>query len=138
MIDHNVMRLHVAVHDALAVAVVEGLEELVNVVADVDVDKLGVEGSEVGVVDKLEDERWGFALRVPNHVEQGDDVGAACQVLQDLDLALDLLLFYGLEHLDDAFLIVDDVYSLEDLRVLAAAWGGGSVGGQRIVVWKEG
>jgi hypothetical protein len=42
MIDHNVMRLDVAVHDALAVAVVEGLEEFVDVVSHVEVRELGV------------------------------------------------------------------------------------------------
>lgn len=115
MIDHNVMRLHVAVHDALAMAVVEGLEKLKDVVADVDVDELGVQGAEVGVVDVFEDERGRLALRIPDNVEQGDNVGPASQVLQDLDLALYLLLLNGLEDLDDAFLVVNDVDALEDL-----------------------
>ena len=127
MIDHNVMRLHVAVHDALAVAVVEGLEQLEDVVTDVDVVELGVEGAEVGVIDELKDERGRLALRVADDVEQGDDVGPAGEVLQNLDLALYLLLLDGLEDLDDAFLVVDDIDALEDLGVLSAAWGG-SVG----------
>jgi hypothetical protein len=121
MIDHNVMRLHVAVHDALAVAVVKGLEKLKDVVADVDIDELGVQGAEVGVVDVFEDERGCLALRIPDNVEQGDNVGPAGQVLQDLDLALYLLLLDGLEDLDDAFLVVNDVDALEDLGVFAAA-----------------
>ena len=56
MIDHNVMRLHIAVHNALAVAEVEGLEELEDVVPHVDVVEFGVEAPEVGIVDVLEDE----------------------------------------------------------------------------------
>lgn len=115
------MGLHVAVHDALAVAEVEGLEQLVDVVADVDVVELGVQGAEVCVVDVLEDERGRLALRIPDHIEQGDDVGPAGQVLQDLDLALDLLLLDRLEHLDDALLVVDHIDAFKHLRVLAAA-----------------
>lgn len=64
-------------------------------------------------------------LGIPDDIEQGDDVRAAGQILQDLDLSLDFLLLDGLENLDDAFLVVDDVDALEDLRVLAAAWWAG-------------
>jgi len=118
------MRLHVAVHDAFAVAVVEGLEQLKDVVAHIDVVELGVQAAEVGVVDVLEDERRRLALRVADDVEEGDDIGAAGEVLQDLDLSLDLLLLDGLENLDDAFLVVDDVDALKDFRVFSSAWLG--------------
>lgn len=125
------MRLHVAVHDAFAVAVVEGLEQLKDVVADVDVVELGVQAAEVGVVDVLEDERGRLALRVADDVEEGDDVGAAGEVLQDLDLALDLLLLDGLEDLDDAFLVVDDVDAFKDFGVFSSAWLGSGQSGAR-------
>ena len=62
MIDHNVMRFYVSVHDALAVAVVERLEELIDVVAHIDIVELGVEAPEVGVVDVLKDQRRGLTL----------------------------------------------------------------------------
>jgi hypothetical protein len=64
MIDHNVMRLDITVHDAFAVAVIEGLEQLQNVVAHVVVLELGVQTPEVGVVDIFEDQRGRFALCV--------------------------------------------------------------------------
>lgn len=67
MIDHNVMRFYVSVHDSLAVAVIECLEELVDVVSYVDVIELGVEASEVGVVNILEDQRWRLALYNSQH-----------------------------------------------------------------------
>ena len=76
---------------------------------------------EVGVVHVLEDESRRSRDGVLDDALQGDDVGAAAQVLQDLDLALDLLLLDGLQCFDDALLVVGDVDGLEDLAVLAAA-----------------
>lgn len=49
-------------HDALAVAEVEGFQELENVETDIDVVEFGVEASEIGVVDMLEDEGWRLTL----------------------------------------------------------------------------
>lgn len=62
MIDHNVMRFDVSVHDALAVAEIESFEKLEDVVAYINVVELGVEAPEVRVVHVLEDERRSLAL----------------------------------------------------------------------------
>lgn len=35
--------------------------------------------------------------------------------MQDFDFSLDLLFLHGLEDLDDALIIVDNVYALKDL-----------------------
>lgn len=66
MIDHNVVRFHIPVHNTLAVAKVKRFEELVDVVAHVIVAKLGIESAEVGVVDILEDQ--GRSLTLPRTV----------------------------------------------------------------------
>lgn len=63
MIDHNVMRLDVSVRDTLAMTVVESLEQLEDVVANINVVELGVQAPEVGVVDILKDEGGSFALQ---------------------------------------------------------------------------
>jgi hypothetical protein len=55
MIDHNVMRFHISVHDALAMAVVESLEQLKNIVPDIDIVEFGIQTSEVGIIDVFED-----------------------------------------------------------------------------------
>ena len=120
MIDHNVMRLDVAVHDAFAVAEVQCFEQLVDVVAHVVILEFGVERSEVDVVHVFEYETGCLGLAVSDDIEESHDVGTAGQVLQDLDLSLDLLLLDGLEHFDDAFLVVDDIDALKDLGVLSA------------------
>jgi hypothetical protein len=55
MVDHNVMRLHVPVHNALAVTKIQRLEQLKDVISDIVVVEFGVEASEVRVVHVLED-----------------------------------------------------------------------------------
>ena len=119
MIDHDVMGLDISVHDSLAVAKVQGLQQLEDVEANIVVGKPRVEGAEVGVVDIFKDQTRRFALTVPDHIQQSDHVGTACQVLQDFDFSLDLLLLDRLEDLDDTFLVVDDVDAFEDFRVLS-------------------
>ena len=88
MIDHDVVGFHVSMHDALAMAEIQGLsfhrisrgegrresvpvssladgylEQFIDIVANVVVGELGVEASKVSVVDVLEDQRGCLALR---------------------------------------------------------------------------
>jgi hypothetical protein len=81
VVDHNVVRLDISMHDSLAVAEVECLEQLKDVISDIVVDESRVQRSEVCVVDILEDEAGGFALAISHHVQKGDDVGASGQIL---------------------------------------------------------
>lgn len=62
MVDHNVMRLYVSVHNSFAMAVIQTFEQLVDVVSNIDIVELGVETPEVCVVDIFEDERRSFTL----------------------------------------------------------------------------
>lgn len=59
-------------------------------------------------------------LVVAHHIQKRNNVGPARQVLQDLDLALYLLLLDRLQDLNDALLVVDYVDAFEHLRVLSA------------------
>lgn len=63
MIDHNVMRFDVSVHDAFAVAEVQGLEEFVDVKSNIEIVELGIEAPEIDIVDILENERRGLTLQ---------------------------------------------------------------------------
>ena len=62
MVDHNVVRFNVSVHDTLAMAKVQPLEQLVDVVPYVNVVKLGVQAPKICIVDMLEDQRRCLAL----------------------------------------------------------------------------
>lgn len=63
-------------------------------------------------------------LRVADDVVQHDNVLASGEVLQDLDLALDLLLLDGFQDLDDAFLFADEVDAFKHFRVLFSRFPG--------------
>lgn len=67
VVDHDVVRLDIAVHDALGVTEIKRLQQLIYVVAHVVIGEFGVEVAEVGVVDVLEDEGGSLAL-VGGHV----------------------------------------------------------------------
>jgi nitrous oxidase accessory protein NosD len=90
------MRLNISMHNTLAVAEVQSLEELKDVEPDIDVIELRVEASEIGIVDVLENEGRRLTLRIPNNVEQGNNIRTSGQILEDLNLALDLLLLHRL------------------------------------------
>lgn len=62
MVDHNVVRLDVSVHDAFTVAVVKRLQQLKDVVTNIDVVEFRVQAPEIGIVDIFEDQGRGFTL----------------------------------------------------------------------------
>jgi hypothetical protein len=63
----------------------------------------------------------GIYLGVANDIKEGDDVGAAGQVLENLDFTLDFLLFDGFENLDAAFFTLDEVNALKHLGIFTAS-----------------
>jgi L-lactate utilization protein LutC len=119
MINHDIVGLHIPMHDTLAVAEVQGLEQFENVETNIVIGEAGVQCAEVGVVDSLEDQTRSLALVVANNIQQCHNIGPTSEILQNLDLTLDLLLLDRLENLDNAFLVVDDVDAFENLRVLS-------------------
>ena len=62
MIDHNVMRFHISVHNALAVAEIQGLQKLKDVIPDIEICEFGVEVPEIRIVHVLEDKGRCLAL----------------------------------------------------------------------------
>lgn len=122
MIDHDIVRLHIAMHDTLTMAEVQRFEELIDIVADIVVGESRIERAEVGIVHILEHQTRGFALTVADHIQQSYHVGTTCQILKNLDLTLNLLLLNWFEDLDDTLLVVDHIDALEDFRVLSTAY----------------
>lgn len=69
MVDHHIVRLDISVHDALAVAEIQRLQQLENIVANVVVNETRVELAEVGIVDVFEDQTRSFTLAVSYNVQ---------------------------------------------------------------------
>lgn len=124
VIDHDVVRLDIPMHDSLGVAEVERFENLVDVIANIEVSKCFVERAEVYVasIDEFHDESRGFSHWVAHDIQQVDDVDTVSQSLQDFDLASDLCFLDRLKDLDDDAFVVQCIDALVDLRVLASAY----------------
>ena len=120
-VDHHVVRLDVPVHHPSRVAEIQRFQQFIDVEADVGVRQRRIEHFKVGSGDVLKDQGRRLGGGVAHAVQQRNHVGPTAQVLQNLDLALDLLLLDGFQDLDNAALARRGVDPLEDLRVLAAA-----------------
>lgn len=92
VINHDVVGLHIAVHDAFAVAEIEGFEHFKDVVANVEVGKLLVKRSEVNVasLNVLHDQCGSLGHWVSHDINQIDDVHTVLKGLQNLDFSPDL------------------------------------------------
>ncbi|GBE58785.1 NAD-specific glutamate dehydrogenase, putative [Babesia ovata] len=121
MVYHDIVRLHVPVHDALAVRVVDCLEELVHVILDVGESQHRVQDLEIRVVDIFEYQRRRPALRVLDNVQEFDDVGSAAQVLENLNFTFNLLFLEWFEYFDHNPLLRGHVGAFKHLAVLPPA-----------------
>lgn len=123
MVNHDVVWLHISVRDALGVTEVKGLQNLENVVSDVEVIEVLVECAEIDIacVDIFHDECGCLGHRIAYHVDQVDDVNAALESLQNLDLTPNLCLLHWLQDLDDNTLTSGSVDALIHFRILSSA-----------------
>ena len=123
MVDHDVVWLHISMHDTLGVAVVESLEDLVDIESNIVVSERLVESPEINIasVDILHDECWSLGHRIADNINQVDDIDATSKSLQNLDFTSDLRLFDWLKDLDDNPLVVKGVDTLIDLGVFSTA-----------------
>ncbi len=94
VIDHNVVRLHISVHDAFRVAVVESLEDFEHVVANVKIVETLVKLAEISVacVHELSDNGRRLGQGISDNIDHVDNVSSMLECLQDFDLSSDLVL----------------------------------------------
>ena len=121
MIDHDVKRLHISVHDAMEVRIFQRLQNHVGVESDVHVVEATGQYFRLNVGDVFKNKRWCLGTRVSENIIELDDVGTTVQCLQDLDLAILFFDSNGFENFYDTLLIIGKVSTLKDFRVFAAA-----------------
>ena len=93
MINHDVVGLYVAVHDAFWVAVVKSFEDFEHVVPNVVVSETLVQLAEVCItcVYKFSDNRGSFSQGVSDHINQFNNVHSFLESLQNFDFSSDLV-----------------------------------------------
>jgi len=96
MIYHNIVGLHVSVHDAFRVTEVKSLQNLKHVKTDIKISKTLVQSAEVNIacVNVLHDQCRGFSHGVSDNVDQVYYVYAISQSLEYLDFPSDFCFFY--------------------------------------------
>lgn len=97
MVNHDIVWLYIPVHDSHAVAVVECLQQFVQVETDIVIGQCLIQQLEVSVIDVLKDQCWSPRNWVLNNSLQRDDIGPPSQVFQDFYFSLYLLLFHRLQ-----------------------------------------
>ena len=122
VVDHNVVRLDVTVHDTLGVAVVESLEHFINIETDVVISERLVKRSEVKVasVNVFHDKSRCLGHGISDNIDQVDDVDTTAESLQNFDFSTNFRFFDGFQDLDDNALIVQRVNTFIDLGVFTA------------------
>jgi hypothetical protein len=103
-------------HDSVGMTIVECFEKLKDVITNVIVCESRIEYLEIGIVDIFKDKRRSLGLWISDNVEELNNVGSSTHVLENLDFALDFLLFDGLEDLNDTLCVVCDIDTFKDLR----------------------
>ena len=93
MINHDVVGLYVAVHDAFWVAVVKSFEDFEHVVPNVVVSETLVQLAEVCItcVYKFSDNRGSFSQGVSDHINQFNNVHSFLESLQNFNFSSDLV-----------------------------------------------
>ena len=121
IVDDDIKRLDVSMHDSVGVRELEGLEHLKDVKSSLEVGESGEELLGLGVVHVLVHETRHAADLLLKQVNKLDNVWTSIDCLADLDLSVDLLLLDGLEDLDHALEVVGFAVTKIYLGVLASA-----------------
>ena len=101
MVDHDVVRFYITVHDALRVAKVKSLQDLKHVEANVKVVEALVQLAEIGIASiyKLSNNRRCLRQWVPYNINEIDNIRSTLKRLQYLDLTSNLVLLNYAQHL---------------------------------------
>ena len=121
MVNDNIERFDVAMHDSVNVRVLERLKDHVSVQPDIHAVEFSSEYFGLNVGDVLENEGGSLCRRVTQDVVHLYDVGPSVECLKDLHLSILLLDANRFENFNDTLLVIGKICPFEDLAVFAAA-----------------
>ena len=114
MIDYDVKRLYISVHDPVGVGVFKSLQDFVSVKPDVHLVELIVELFCFNVWNVLKDQTRRFCLAISEHIVEFDNVGASVERLKDFRFSINFLSSHRFQNLDYTGLVFHGVDSLEN------------------------
>ena len=94
VVNHDVMRLDIAVHDSLRMAVIKGLQDFEHVITNIKVVEALVKFAEVSItsINKLSDDCRCLRQWIAYYIKHVNNVDATLESLQNFDLTSDLVL----------------------------------------------
>lgn len=121
MVNHDIMRFDVSMHDAHWVTIIKSFQYLVNVESAVKVSKCLIQISMVETINSFKDKGRYIRNIILHTVIQLNNIRSSIKSLQNLDLSSDFLHFDRLQNLYHAFLIIDIIDSIINLWVFASS-----------------
>lgn len=115
------MWLYVTVHDSIGMTVIQGFQELKDVVTNIKIREGGIQNLKVGIVDMLKYEGGCLGLWITYDIQELNNVGSATHILQDFDFPFDFLLFDRFEDLDDTLGVVYHIDPLKHFTIFTAS-----------------
>lgn len=94
VVNHDVMRLDIAVHDSLRMAVIKGLQDFEHVITNIKVVEALVKFAEVSItgINKFSDDCRCLRQWIAYYIKHVNNVDATLESLQNFDLTSDLVL----------------------------------------------
>ena len=94
VVNHDVMRLDIAVHDSLRMAVIKGLQDFEHVITNIKVVEALVKFAEVCItgINKFSDDCRCLGQWIAYYIKHVNNVDATLESLQNFDLTSDLVL----------------------------------------------
>lgn len=68
VVDHDIMRLHISVHDTIRVTKVQGFQQFEHIIANIVISQSRVESFEVRIVDVFENEGGSLRLGITHNI----------------------------------------------------------------------
>jgi len=123
VVDHDIMWLHISMHNTLRMAVVKSFQYFKDIESNVVVCETFVQSSEINIasVDILHDQCWSFSHWISYNIYQINNIYSTFKSLQNLDLSSNLRLFDWFENFDDNSFVVECINSLINLWIFTSS-----------------
>lgn len=121
VINDNIERLEVSMHDTMGMTKLKSLENLEHVDSALEISESGKEVFAVLALHPLVNKAWNSRNTFFDQVSQLYDVWPSVHCLQDFDFSVDFFALDGFKHLDDTLTVVGFAETKEHFRVFTSS-----------------